>query len=299
MKVGDVLTASVDLEALTCQISLNDEFTQVMTLAPGQYCFAMTFANDHKCRILNGEDEVISSIEAGNAIRTSTAIAASSSVPGKSDESNMKDANVRYLNASHWRLYSDFNKLLKTINSMETMTYDDDSIGSTESFITLVKATADKGTSRGSLLSPDVVSSTIDVATSKNKKNDVAVKRKAQVELDRAISWNILFESACVSLLESETRNREMEEINAYQFLEMWGDSAAFEAARVLIPNSPNVSKDEVRLAKAFIRIMPFLLDEWYEYNATLKESLIPELQKVPKDCRCIPRCIRTCNSGK
>ncbi len=111
------------------------------------------------------------------------------------------------------------------------------------------------------------------------------------------LTWKDIFDSVCLILVESEQRNSEMDELFGFQFLEIWGESAPFEAASILVPGHKGASLDEVKMAKAFMKCMAFMANEWYDYNSSLPESLIPELRKVPKSCRCLPRCLNTCSA--
>lgn len=358
LRVGDVLTAAIDLENFTLQVSLNEnEFSDTILLPNGSYCFGMTFANDHKVIILNDNLDdftyetasVASAADADNASElpqgvhegimtckcghrsgqerfpldasryhleecawsccnqpwmtkicpvasksktkptttSAAAAAAAAAIPGAQ------------LNRSHSKMFSDYTRLLGLIKKQGI-----DSKNWQSKFGEKLKAMIlEKGQRRLSSkkgFSPDDISIAI---------TDLASKRATTSPVNE--TWAGLLEGACAYVLDrdaiekalakkqaaeakaTEARERAMDGDRATCFMAMHGDNCGWMAAHVLVPDRKGFDADEIKMAQAFARVNPTMMNEWYDYNATLSESLIPELQRTPKSCRCIPRCTK------
>jgi hypothetical protein len=173
--------------------------------------------------------------------------------------------------------YKNFKKLLKCLNALETI--EDVRIDSN------LRAELERRSKRAN---PE---SKLD----KQKIKDFVKSNNFRI-LDQE-TWNGLFNTVCFHLSSfnppyDDSNDPEMVEFRALEFMQENGDNAGYVAARLLLPNSKE-PKESIMLAKSFAQYMPWALDEWYDYNASLREdSLIPELRQVSKGCRCIPRCV-------
>jgi hypothetical protein len=67
--------------------------------------------------------------------------------------------------------------------------------------------------------------------------------------------------------------------------------------AASIMANKNEYSDNNIHVAKAnaFISANPKLMEEWYNYNASMNDPLIPQLLNNI-GCKCIPRCTFICN---
>jgi len=200
--------------------------------------------------------------------------------------SEMKpDKLTKLVTVEQKKSFSNFLKLLKCIDSLETAT--DERVQ--QSLRIQLERRAEVGESAG------ISKEQCKVLVKKHTENGRA-KYLTSDPVVEGVSWNRLFDTSCNSLIKGA--NYEVEDLTTlgWQFLQDHGEeSAGMMAAFFLHPNQsvPNPTKEQVKGAKALISFMPDLLDDYYKANAKLpaSDSLIPDLLKVDKRCFCLPRC--------
>lgn len=124
------------------------------------------------------------------------------------------------------------------------------------------------------------------------------------------VTWFELVCAICYERIESDKREKVLEEEEGMAFLATHGESAPFLAAAAMSPQNAmdflehpgDQSEGELRFkagqarrsSLAFMRQFPDLMNEWYDYNSHTREPIFG-LEHVPRNCRCLPRHIDTC----
>ena len=282
--VGDVLSAEVDTAAGWCEVRLNEsEFVHRFDIPVGtmaDYCFAMTFANDHQVSIVTDAPTATSETSAG---------------PSKAGE----------LNAEHTRMYNSFKRQLKIL------------IADPDDDLQLASNSPNRGANAGNV-SPGSQPTTsalktgvqewVDicggVTTAGNYFETIRPELQSMMRYGKEypwketsplpwLTWKQLLSAASWfhenRLILKEAREEEM----AYTFFLTHGADAPFMAAVNLSDfHTHKVDKADAQCSLAYMRFYAGEMQEWYDYDFQLRE---PMLENVAKGCRCLPRHTKVC----
>jgi hypothetical protein len=256
---GDVLTAEYNGVSRILRLSLN--YSEVVTCislsGSAMYCFAMTIASDHKVRIINNQTDEI------NETRTYL------TKPNLAHRS-------KFLSANHERMLLDVFRLFR---SFVTVTNYNTVFQYVRKFISESAKEADV-----SLEDWDY----IDIASD-------LVSHRTLKPTDMSLSWSQFVSCLCMDIDVLHTKKSFMNRKLADEFASVHKENSAFVCISILHGSYENITTKDVTHAKAYMEEYSDLCHEWYDYNASLSESLIPELRNVSRSCRCLPRCKRGC----
>ena len=265
---GDILKAEVNMTDGWLEISLNDDFHYKFTIPItsndyNSYCFAMTFANDHQISIVNDISIVGMNINI-------------MSNDHKEMLNNLRRIIRKMMYDDNYNITNDMiiiaNTFQKQFNNdiNITMKYYENYYPIIHSFIyNYIKIYSNDNNSN---YKPIIWSEMIDIITWK--------------QLYQLVVWNCVNKQYLLNEIDIEKSN---------QFFEEYQESAPFMAAAILA-NTTNKTFDEMKIssAKAFMKVYSNDMNDWYNYNATLKEPLLGLENMCPK-CVCLPRHINYC----
>jgi len=272
---GDVLCAVIDTSLGWCQVSINDdEFVHRFDIPSGSmddYCFAMTFANDHRVSIIYDESN-LSKVQ-GRA----------SSLPSYGE-----------LNLEQTQMFNNFKKQLKQLLSeQESQTA---SIAVVEYPTSPLKTSSELwidacgGFQQAGVAYEKIRSQLLSLVSSSREfpwidQDCCALPWLTWNHVLFAVSW---YHDNRIAL--RDERDRDL----AYSFLLTHGDDAPFIAA-INLASSVHTNKIdaiEQESSLAFMRFYAEDMQQWYDYDLHSKE---PVLENVDKGCRCLPRHIKSC----
>lgn len=279
LKAGDVLVALVDTTEGWCDISVNEhELIQRFEIPPGSaadYCFAMTFANDHKVTILydNADEKV--------------------NIPSAEKQGLL-------LNMEHTKMYNSLKKHIKTIvlsaENMEGIQLFNDEqsyemcsplLRDESRWLSLFNGSNDEALKAYELLKNTLYP----ILNTKPKASELA--SSDSISSLSWLTWDMLLDG--ISWYKENKRKIQIDISTdlANCFYSQHIDDATFIAAFNLIDyyNSKADTEDK-RSALAFMQIYEFEMQSWYDYNANLRDPLI---DNIDKNCRCLPRHTKNC----
>lgn len=256
---GDILHGIVDITEGWFEIHLNDELVHKFDIPTDNftdYLFAMTFANDHKATIVHSVD------------KTTTPTGT--------------------LNSDHSEMYQSVKRIArKLISGCDFSSIDDMHLFQrySENWENLC------GSKSECLDKMRLFDPIVDTVLQKsNTSGDAGDSRNYPI----SPTWDNVFSSICWRYLNKEEIEREESLSLATTFLSDNKESAAFVAAALFSTNRLDPHCSEMKRAKAFMSIYKDEMNEWYCYNANLKEPLLG-LEHVPKGCMCLPRHLHHC----
>ena len=297
LRVGDTLCALVDTSEGWVEVSVNDhEFHHRFFIPPGspsEYCFAMTFANDHKVSILNHGD-YFTGLTASYAARWGTVSQGKGQGQGEED----------MLTVEQTLRFNALKKQLRMISSGEC-----DSSG-------LFNLTTGSYASRGeewvklcggeveAMEGFDKVKQLLDCVVNVRQAKDWPEENSSIAHLT---SWTSLVHAAIYHRERVDRERHESDLDSANSFYMLHGDDAPFIAAISLVDyylmntrskrGKSGGKRDEeseedanITASLAFMRVFSDECNAWYEYNNVMHDPLIPNLHKT---CTCLPRHIR------
>jgi hypothetical protein len=299
LRVGDILSASIDTVEGWCEVSVNeDELVHRFTIPPGtaeDYYFAMTFANDHRVTILAdnigikktlpskaGElnaDHTLMYNHLKKHLRLILSELDETVYPSSSTSSSSVIAAAAIGSVPWSNLMTDGSKWLQKWNGDKEMALQQYEImrPSIEALLNLKKDRGFKGSSfsASSLLN--------------NSENEISQDDDPIGKL----SWNTLLEAASW-YRHNRDRIREIKRTEmGLNFNAIHDEDAPFMAAINLAEyHTHKVEREDTIASLAFMHMFPEEMNAWYDYNCSLKEPLI---ENIAKNCRCLPRHNRTC----
>jgi hypothetical protein len=327
---GDIVRGVVDLAAGWFEVTIGTNcFTHRFEIPIGScddYYFAMTFANNHQATIIPDCNQ-INPLEASVATAAATATASAAAVEEEvkvkapappihhlnTDQSemyfNMKHMISEICKSNDYAAY-DYEFLITHSSKWEERIYRAMNLSSTASASTSAAASNifdDNDRNSAMNNAYDRMKIYIDHITKDGRSADSSPSSPSAQDLAQygAPSWEDLLGAACWSRLHQERLERERQTILSEEFIIEHQDSASFMAAVLLSPSMiESASREAVARAKAYMKLNPEEMQSWYEYNAIMihdvGESLIPGLEAVPKECRCLPRHVKICpQAGK
>lgn len=290
---GDRLQATIDTVEGWCEVSINgDEFMHRFEIPTGtadDYCFAMTFANDHAVTIIT---------DGGNQ------------TAGAPDELNY-DHNEMYLNLkrrlkkicsnsghiNHRAAVALANKWSRSHGGD-----DDEAAAAIKSLLPLVDSiVGGKSKARDAKTKTQPKGNDNDKSAVANA--ETKIKADADADADGKVNdvpdvtWNSLVQAICwyhvnnerIEKMKQAEEERLLPEL-ARNFLATHGDAASFIAAIQLA--EAGTSEEDKKCALAYMKVFPTQMQEWYDYNASLSDPLIKLRNRT---CRCLPRHQSSC----
>lgn len=308
---GDIVRGVVDLAAGWFEVTIGtNSFTHRFEIPVGScddYYFAMTFANNHQVTIIP-DCNMFNQIEAPQATTASV------------NEGVEKIQQIYHLNTDQSEMYFNMKHMITEICKnndfsafdfeflvMHSSKWEERTIRkmefSSHRASTSAPVTELGDSDRNSVVNKgyDRMKVYIDMITKDGRSGDTTiVDSQGQDLTQNAPTWEDLLGAACWSRLHQERLERERQTILSEEFIIEHQDSASFMAAVLLSPSMiESASREAVARAKAYMKLNPEEMQSWYEYNAIMVqdvgESLIPGLESVARDCRCLPRHIKTC----
>lgn len=125
--------------------------------------------------------------------------------------------------------------------------------------------------------------------------SEIAIVKNSTADLINSIqiklTWNKFFDAVCWYVMYFDMIESQRNNMLAQDFISEHLDSSTFMAAAILAPSGHSTVSDDhtVKKARAFMKIYPDFMNEWYEYNASLTEPLL-EMKDVARECFCVPR---------
>jgi len=274
LRVGDILTCTIDTDEGWCDVSINDQESLTrFTIPPGsadQYVFAMTFANDHRVSIISEQSAIRNNLHS----------------------TDQAGAMGSELNRDHTMMLNNFKKHLKLILT------EADEINMVEAPTSALMTDGSKwqkmcgGTMSVANQTFDVLHPHIERLLGINR--DKGDKGNSEEAL-KNISCNTVLEAVSWFRLNRDRIRQEMKGDTAFLYSMTHGDSAPFLAAMALatsMTNPSGVDRGELQQAIAYMQFFGEEMQQWYELDAMSSEPLI---EGVVKTCKCVPRHIRTC----
>lgn len=270
LKVGDILTASVDTVEGWVEISLNDtecvhRFDALPAGTRDDYWFAMTFANDHRVTLLPDGPAAAPVIGGGT------------------------------LNPEQSAMYGNFKKAIKRLLAEDGSGRESTNlaivatrpriVGSSSAWVEMCGGEKEAAM-RWDLIRSDVMG-LIGAAPRKESKDDEDAQHVA------GVTFSMLLDAASWARLHRE-RLLEDERINAAMlFQALHQDDAPFLAAVACMDyHSHRVTKEDQAAALAYMSVFSEEMQDWYDYDAKARE---PVIDGLAKGCRCLPRHLKTC----
>lgn len=284
LATGDILSMMIDTVEGWCEIFVNDtEFSHRFEIPSGSmhdYCFAMTFANDHRVTILT---EPTPAMEIKPVSYTGI---------------ENKYYTIQ-LNVEQTMMLNSLKKHLKALlNSIC-----DDFTVTTDANFTSPLLTDGKewlsicGSSDAASKAYDAFKPLIDIVLNASSLRDSCSPEK--IEELRLFAKNPLFKWKNIAHAINWHRVNHLESMEIQKiemgnnFYLMYGDDAPFKAALNLAEyHVHNVDPDERKASLAFMHLFADDMNEWYDYDAKSKE---PMVDHIDKKCRCLPRHRKKC----
>lgn len=104
-------------------------------------------------------------------------------------------------------------------------------------------------------------------------------------------TWRDFFVGFCKHLIYRRDNKELLERRLADGFAAEFGESAAFIAASYFNSDPFQSSPEDRARGLAYMKFYPEACNDWYEYNASLSDSLLEGLHRISKNCKCLPRC--------
>lgn len=290
---GDILTATVCLSEGMLEISVNDnELQHRFSIPPGnldEYVFAMTFANDHRVSIVYENGPVPNKGAAASKETTSSsASSSSSSAEGESKASNPQCVDLNYEQTQM------MNILRKQLKAILTQVNSD---GTVKGSAMLLLDGAQKweqlsgGSYEEAARNYQQISKDIELLLN-IRRSSTAAEKQGLSELPW-LTWNTIIWALSWYKENKERIQIEQNTVLAQDFYCMYGEDAAFMAAMNLVEyHTHRVDSDVEMSSLAFMKVFEADMQSWYEYNASLSEPLIENLNKR---CKCLPRHNKKC----
>lgn len=271
---GDILTAIIDTNGGWCQISINDdEYIYKFDIPIGtmdDYCFAMTFANDHRVSILSDDWNK----NRKHQVNTTT----------PSGELNLEQSYM----------FNNFKKQLKLLllennsskNSNVSNEYGTSPL-KVDPQLWIHECNNDNNLASSNF---ELIRTQILKFVTTSREFPWINKESCLIP---SLTWNkILYASSWYHenrIAIQEAHDAEL----AYNFYLTHIDDAPFIAAVNLAEiYSHKVNRLEQEASLAFMRFYSEEMQQWYEYDYESKE---PVLENVAKKCRCLPRHMKSC----
>jgi len=293
LRVGDVLSATVSLLENYCDISVNDNELQYrFNIPPGtmkDYCFAMTFANDHRVTIIYDDSNLTNSNNSPTADKNDQKIGGNNIIP---------QPQFVTLNSDQSRMMSALKKQLKliiaAINSEKSTDNDSNAMQLLGDAFAWQQSCG--GDHDEAIRCYNVLANEVEVLLNMRRKSpssnseNSGNEEKCQLSM---LSWNNILDALSWYRQHKEQILMERDLAMANHFYMVHGDDASFFAAMNLVEyHTHKVESDEQMASLAYMKIFESDMQQWYEYNASLEDPLIPNLNKR---CRCVPRHGKKC----
>lgn len=308
LRVGDVLLASIDVVEGWAEIAVNEEeFVHRFVIPCGRredYCFAMSFANDHRVTILS---------DAAMTMNRSSA-------PSKAGE----------LNLDHTIMYNHLRKQLKAMlaepeeegmlpSSVSSSVFN----GGNQVLTSGEKWLASCGMNSDIALEMfEVMRESIDRLlalpsshshSQQKMEEESSQKKKQKLHPFESLTWNSLVEACSWYYHNREAILNQKRCDLAMSFSMTYAEDASFIAAMTLIDyhqsgaaaasgrsrgaastshGSGSGEKEAMASALAYMGVFAEEMQLWYDYNASLRE---PVIENIARHCRCLPRHLKTC----
>jgi hypothetical protein len=270
LKDGDILTAEYNKVTRELVMSLNytEMSLKIDWLPDYDYCFALTIANEHKFRIIKETDASVGS-SSNNSNKAFLGLS-----------NNL--ALAKYVNADQCLQYQGMLQFLNYLAKTPYKKLDPAMKSIVNEYINIGKS------------SMDLLDSELDyIGVVKNFVN------QKPLGLSSPLSLTDLVIGFCFDLVSSEKQYQNKIVKLAKEFLDLYKEDAPFVAAAICCGGQGGKASEEVvEMAVAFMMEHPKECNEWYAYNASLSESLLPELSRVPRSCTCLPRCLKNCKKA-
>lgn len=269
LKSGDILSAEYNKVTRELVMSLN--YTEMILTIEGlpdyDYCFALTIADNHKFRIVN-ENTLLAGSSTNNRNKLFS---------GLSDN----PSRAKYVNADQCLQYQGMLQLLNYLAKTPYKKLD-------PAMKSVVNECIDVGKNIMDLLDSDLDY----IGVVKNFVN------QKPLGLSSPLSLTDLVVGFCFGLVSSEKQYQIKIAKLAKEFFNLHKEDAPFVAAAICCGSQGKASEEVVEMALAFMMEHPKECNDWYAYNASLSESLLPELSRVPRSCTCLPRCLKNCKKA-
>jgi len=276
---GDVLCAVIDTSVGWCQVSINDdEFVHRFDIPSGSmddYCFAMTFANDHRVSIIYDESN-LNKMQQGRT----------SSLPSYGE-----------LNLEQTQMFNNFKKHLKILLSEQESRSSTTALAAAAEYATSPLKTSSElwidicgDAQQASIAFEKIHSQLLSLVSTSREfpwtdQDSCALPWLTWNHVLFAVSW---YHDNRVAL--RDERDGDL----ALSFLLAHGDDAPFIAAINLASSvhTHKIDAIEQESSLAFMRFYAEDMQQWYDYDQQAKE---PVLEGIAKGCRCLPRHIKSC----
>lgn len=264
LKKYDILTAEYNKITCVLKLSLNhDEFSTQMELPQDEYCFAMTLATDHKFTIVKD---------------TPTASKTTNKTFIGLCENQVR---TRFLNDDQSVQYHHMLQFLNYIAVTPFKTLEEEVKAGIKKYIKLHSSCI------------DLLDSELDyIQIVKSLVNE------KPLGLNKPLSFEDMVFGFYLDVVGSEKQYQNKIVKLAEEFQSLHKEGAPFMAAAICCGSEGRPSERDVEMAVAFMMEHPQECNEWYTYNASLPESLLSELSRVPRSCKCLPRCLRSCKNA-
>lgn len=273
LKAGDILTVEYNKVTRELLMTLNHtEFRlKIEGLPDYEYCFALTVANNHKFRILKDNEASVGSSTSSKSISNNKLFL------GLSNNS----ASAKYVNADQCLQYQYMLKLLNYLAKTPYKNLDSAMKSIVNKYIEIAKS------------SMDLLDSGVDyIGIVKN------FVHQKPLELKSPLSLTELVFGLCFDLVSYEKQYQNKIVKLAEEFFIRHKEDAPFVAASICCGSQGKSSEEDVEMAVAFMTENAKECNDWYAYNASLSESLLSELSRVPTSCKCLPRCLKNCKKA-
>eukprot|EP01038_Epipyxis_sp_PR26KG_P011614 gene11614-15552_t len=285
LKVGDVLTCIVDTLEGWAEVILNeDEHCHRFDIPPGtadDYCFAMTFANDHRVSII---------IDLNSSINKTSAVAIDDQILASGQ-----------LNPDHTFMYQSLKKQLKLIMSEGEVEKSDN-----KSVLLICderngddrKDWAEKwlefcGDTRTSAEYYELVKPELNSLLNIGRKSFENANTNENKSGIAWLTWQKLLWAVSWYRENRELMKQQETTELAYSFWLTYMEDAPFRAAMNLVEyHTHAVDNDERKASLAFMKVYSTEMQEWYDYDINSSE---PFIERVDKNCRCLPRHCKKC----